>query len=635
MKNIQNLTIDINKKPFQTITANKGEVGSRFIKINIVDNSTPVDLTGVTISLYAKKPDGKKVFNSVTIEDKTNGVVLAELTSQILSVVGIVRLTLLLVKDGSKLASKQFLVNVDESIVDDEAIESTNEFTALVDALGRVNNIDSRFEEVDSQLEHIENDLLNSFDIIPDRLRDSDSETDADLLQKSINLALNNVLETKTIKLNRKYIIDEQIYLNKSASHSNNSIHINIEGGQLELGYDGFMFDGIKNSGGITFTNTLFLHGAFTHTLFNCRNLIQLDFNHCQFKDTYTICEAEYVNEDNKTDYIQSIHFNMCNFKGMRDYQIKCMRMYDFSLTQSYVEWGRGGFCKTYQKTNNNYSALNVIIRDNVIEGISEQIPLDFAHTMALNIEGNYFEGNSMIDIRVDSSVLANKGFKINGNFFGDYNTNEKECNVYIGLCQNNIMFDLKNNRGTKAIFYIKSGAKQYGKFDITGSSSVNVDSVKNYSEINSKIINISNIYAHKNLTIEGAKISIPFSNETFGSLLEKKYIIDLSFNHTVSGLYRKRLVGNLYFVSGYDTSLSSVVLKAIIKPDINITNNLFADSTSLSDYTISFASTGKDSIPITGIDYSVKDVLEITHKTASTCYKATIIDINKIMAYN
>lgn len=166
MKNIQNLTIDINKKPFQTITANKGEVGSRFIKINIVDNSTPVDLTGVTISLYAKKPDGKKVFNSVTIEDKTNGVVLAELTSQILSVVGIVRLTLLLVKDGSKLASKQFLVNVDESIVDDEAIESTNEFTALVDALGRVNNIDSRFEEVDSQLEHNMNEINEQFNAI-------------------------------------------------------------------------------------------------------------------------------------------------------------------------------------------------------------------------------------------------------------------------------------------------------------------------------------------------------------------------------------------------------------------------------------------------------------------------------------
>lgn len=152
--NIQNLVLDINKKCNQIVTANVGEVGSRFIRITIVDNSTPVDLTGVTVSLYAKKPDGKKVFNSVTVEDKANGVVLAELTSQILSVSGLVRLTLLLVKNGSKLASKQFLVNVDESIVDDEAIESTNEFTALVDALGRVNNIDSRFEKVDSQLEH-------------------------------------------------------------------------------------------------------------------------------------------------------------------------------------------------------------------------------------------------------------------------------------------------------------------------------------------------------------------------------------------------------------------------------------------------------------------------------------------------
>lgn len=152
--NIQNLVLDINKKPFQTITANVGEVASRFVRINIVDKSIPMDLTGVTASLYAEKPDGNKVFNNVTIEDKTNGIILAELTSQILAVEGLVKLTLLLVKNGGKLCSKQFLLNIDSSIVDDEAIESTNEFTALVDALGRVNNIDSRFEEVDSQLEH-------------------------------------------------------------------------------------------------------------------------------------------------------------------------------------------------------------------------------------------------------------------------------------------------------------------------------------------------------------------------------------------------------------------------------------------------------------------------------------------------
>lgn len=186
--NIQNLVLDINKKPFQTITANKGEVGSRFIRITIVDNSTPVDLTGVTVSLYAKKPDGKKVFNSVTVEDKANGTVLAELTSQILSVAGLVRLTLLLVKNGSKLASKQFFVNVDESIVDDEAIESTNEFTALVDALGRVNNIDSRFEKVDSQLAHIENDRI-SINMFPRLENDKD---DTERIQRALNFCSEN-----------------------------------------------------------------------------------------------------------------------------------------------------------------------------------------------------------------------------------------------------------------------------------------------------------------------------------------------------------------------------------------------------------------------------------------------------------
>ena len=163
--NIQNLVLDINKKPFQTITANVGEVASRFVKISIVDKSIPVDLTGVTVSIYAKKPDGKKVFNNVTIEDKTNGIILAELTSQILAVEGLVKLTLLLVKNDSKLCSKQFLLNVDSTIVDDTAIESTNEFTALTTALGKVNNIDSRFESINSSLDNMENNqnVLTNF----------------------------------------------------------------------------------------------------------------------------------------------------------------------------------------------------------------------------------------------------------------------------------------------------------------------------------------------------------------------------------------------------------------------------------------------------------------------------------------
>ena len=168
MKNIQNLTIDINKKPFQTVTANTGEVGSRFIRITILDNSVPLDLTGVTVYLYAKKSDSTKVFNSVTIEDKKNGIILAELTSQVLAIEGLVKLTLLLVENGAKLCSKQFLLDVDSSIVDDKAIESTNEFTALVTALGKVNNIENKADK--EQLNILEekiNDFSNKINNIP------------------------------------------------------------------------------------------------------------------------------------------------------------------------------------------------------------------------------------------------------------------------------------------------------------------------------------------------------------------------------------------------------------------------------------------------------------------------------------
>lgn len=147
MKNIQNLTIDINKKPFQTITANVGEVASRFIRITILENNMSADLTGVTAYLYAKKADGTKVFNSITVENAKQGIVLAELTSQVLAIPGLVKLTLLLTKDGAKLASKQIIVTVDESAIDEESIESTNEFNALTDALKKVNNIDNKLDK--------------------------------------------------------------------------------------------------------------------------------------------------------------------------------------------------------------------------------------------------------------------------------------------------------------------------------------------------------------------------------------------------------------------------------------------------------------------------------------------------------
>ena len=496
---------------------------------------------------------------------------------------------------------------------------------------GEIDTIDNEIQAINSSLDNIENDLLNSFDIIPDMLRDSDSETDADLLQKAINLALDNPLETKQIKLNRKYIVDKELFINKSASWSNNSIHINIVGGVLELAYDGFMFNGIKNSGGITFTNTLFLHGSFTHTLFNCRNLIQLDFNHCQFKSTYTICEAEYVTENNVNDYIQSVHFNMCNFKGTMDYQLKAMRFFDVTLTQSYVEWGRGGFCKTYQKTLNNYSTLNCIIRDNVIEGISDQVPLKFNHSLALVIEGNYFEGNSCRDIEVGDNVNLSRGVTIINNFFGVYDETNKDCCIYFGASGS--LIDLRNNK------FIKNGIKiettnQNGKFDVSGcNTNHNYSTIINYENVK-RLTYVFSDMLRKKLSYDGNKIMIPLRG-SIKDILPLNYKIDVTYTMTGSSLYTGRLKGEISFVNAYDSTYTSVCIKAILTTNLLVTNNSGKhNNNAISDIKVYFESTNKDTSPVTSMLNFLDTNLIIENPHSTNITAGYISELNKVMEY-
>ena len=162
--NIQNLVLDINKKCNQIVTANVGEVGSRFLKINIIDNGMPVDWTGVTVYLYAKKADDTKVFNTVQVEDAKQGIVLVEITSQVLAIEGLIKLTLLLVKDNARLATKIFNLKVDETIIDDEAIESANEFGALTESLSKLGEWNSYFEETSGKIEEKYTERLNQVD---------------------------------------------------------------------------------------------------------------------------------------------------------------------------------------------------------------------------------------------------------------------------------------------------------------------------------------------------------------------------------------------------------------------------------------------------------------------------------------
>lgn len=89
---------------------------------------------GATARIYAQKPSGAKVFNNCAISDRTVSV---GLTTQILAELGRTVCQVQITQGTEKVTSFDFIINVMKSRIDSTAIESTDEFTALDEALAQ------------------------------------------------------------------------------------------------------------------------------------------------------------------------------------------------------------------------------------------------------------------------------------------------------------------------------------------------------------------------------------------------------------------------------------------------------------------------------------------------------------------
>jgi len=139
VQDIKKISMDIDSSMRTKIDAKQNDTLSRFIEFNLFKNNIIMNLTGHTVKIYATKADNTIIFNNVTIEDEVGGKVLVELTSQALAVVGDLNCELVIYgSNNSILSSKAFVVNVIKSVRNDTAIESTNEFTSLSEALSSV-----------------------------------------------------------------------------------------------------------------------------------------------------------------------------------------------------------------------------------------------------------------------------------------------------------------------------------------------------------------------------------------------------------------------------------------------------------------------------------------------------------------
>jgi len=107
----------------------------RSIDFVITDMTIP---TGAAARLYALKPDKTEVYNNCVINNK---VISVDLTTQILAVVGKVSCQVQIVSGNDIVTTFEFSLVVDRNIISNSAIESKDEFMALMEAINEVEEL--------------------------------------------------------------------------------------------------------------------------------------------------------------------------------------------------------------------------------------------------------------------------------------------------------------------------------------------------------------------------------------------------------------------------------------------------------------------------------------------------------------
>lgn len=130
-KSIFRKNLDMQSPGIQwSIDVKKIDTDTRRIVFTLYDKGVHFDVgDSCEAVIFAVKPDGKTLYNSCTVE---NGKCIYDITTQTVAAVGIVDCELRITDAGQLITSPRFQINVCDIIDSEDAVESSNEFTYLV-----------------------------------------------------------------------------------------------------------------------------------------------------------------------------------------------------------------------------------------------------------------------------------------------------------------------------------------------------------------------------------------------------------------------------------------------------------------------------------------------------------------------
>lgn len=126
------------KKNYQSFEIIQDEVLSRTFNVQLMETTAPVNLTNCEVFFYAERPDSKKSYIECQIVSAADGKITVTLTHEIASVAGYVNCFIQVVGHSqTDLRFDGMILEVKDCDLTESA-ESSDEFPALVDALGKV-----------------------------------------------------------------------------------------------------------------------------------------------------------------------------------------------------------------------------------------------------------------------------------------------------------------------------------------------------------------------------------------------------------------------------------------------------------------------------------------------------------------
>lgn len=150
MQYIQTKTVYIDRDELTEIKAIEHDIKTRFINFKFIAANKILDISHCIVRVYALNSKGNEIFNNLTVIDGARGIARLELTDALL-VPGTTEYMLKITTDnGGILSSNRFNLIVDKDLMTGNAIEGTNEYKALDEALklvGNIHAIDVKTEE--------------------------------------------------------------------------------------------------------------------------------------------------------------------------------------------------------------------------------------------------------------------------------------------------------------------------------------------------------------------------------------------------------------------------------------------------------------------------------------------------------